>query len=413
MNKAGSAKVSWGPEENKSPLELAQSLDKLSDCDRVRPLRELAQIGDLQTLEYVMPLIDRGSSFLRRLARNAAIKIILCALKEDESGTRLGMNQKQQLLDCVVALDKKYSGLKAMELNSQRTRERIYEILIHEDQEFTARTVAEILDDSDPCTRACAVKLIAEMLELQEITLLVKLLNDPNPRVRANVLESLGASGDKTVQGILRKYRHDKDNRVRATALKGLWNLGIADIGSDLEEMLVDVEPQTRASAAWVIGETGHGQETIKKLIKYLENDRDAGVKKNVTQALNKIRMKEEGVKILIANSDLQQCRASSQQLAADGFQAEIAVTGTQALEVARRQIPYIVLLDLRLPEKNGIEVIRELKSDDRFTDSVIIVCCEFGSHSLIERARQAGASTYLIKPLTYEKIRSKIRFFI
>lgn len=413
MVPAGAASGGEGEGEVKSPLEMAQSLEKLSDCDRVRPLKDLAQIGDLQTLSYIVPFTTRGSTFLRRLARNALIKIILRSLKEDETSATLGIKQKQQILENIEALDKKYSRLREMDLSDRQTRERVYDILIHEDQEFTARTVAEILDDSDPCTRACAIKLIADMSGQPETSILVKLLNDANSRVRANVIESIGATGDKNVQGILRKYRRDKDNRVRATALKALWNLGFTEIKPDLEEMLVDIDPQVRASAAWVIGETGHGQDEIKKLIKYLEHDRDEEVKKNIEQARQKIKMKEEGVKILIVNSDLQQCRTNSLRLAADGYRTEIAITGTDALEVARRQKPYIILLDLRLPEKNGIEVIRELKNEEDFRDTVIIVCCDFSSRGLIERAIQAGASTYLIKPLSYEKIRDKLRFFV
>ena len=201
---------------------LNHQLKQLPDEKKIKPLKELAYIGGLDSLRYILPLNRYSSEFMRKIARNTVCKIILRVLREDEEKPALGIQQKKKLLGYLVSLDKKYAHLEALELYDPKTTRQILDILIQEDVKFTVRTLAEIISDSDKKVRATAVKLIAEMLEEKETTLLVKLLNDPDARVRANVIESLETMGNRNVLGILMKYKRDKDNRVRANTLKAL-----------------------------------------------------------------------------------------------------------------------------------------------------------------------------------------------
>jgi DNA-binding response OmpR family regulator len=52
--------------------------------------------------------------------------------------------------------------------------------------------------------------------------------------------------------------------------------------------------------------------------------------------------------------------------LAAEGYRVESASTGTRGLDKARQLIPDLILLDLMLPEVDGLEVCRRLRTDDR-----------------------------------------------
>ena len=90
-------------------IKLARSLSSLTDCDRVRPLKELAHIGTLGSIEYIYPFCHRGSTFLRRLARNAIVKIILRTLRDNEQESLLGLKQKKELLDFLLAHDPRSS----------------------------------------------------------------------------------------------------------------------------------------------------------------------------------------------------------------------------------------------------------------------------------------------------------------
>ena len=213
---------------------LKHQLKHLPDEKKIKPLKELAFIGGLDSLRYILPLNRYSSEFMRKIARNTVIKIILRVLREDEERPVLGIQQKKKLIGYLASLDKKYTQLETLELHSPKTTKQILDILIQEDAKFTVRTLAELISKSDKKVRATAVKLIAEMLEEKETTLLVKLLNDPDYRVRANSIESLETMGNRNVFGLLMKYKRDKNNRVRANTLKTLWSLGYKEIESSL-----------------------------------------------------------------------------------------------------------------------------------------------------------------------------------
>ncbi|MBW7994994.1 MAG: response regulator [Candidatus Glassbacteria bacterium] len=394
-------------------LKLARSLANLTDCDRVRPLKELAQIGSLESIENIYPFCHRGSSFLRRLARNAVVKIILRTLRDDEEEKLLGLKQKDELLEFLLQQSKQLGALRTMELSDPEIRRTVYDILIGDDREFTAGALVDIVRDSDECVRATAVKLIAEMMGEQETALLVRLLSDNDPRVKANVIESLGTLGDRNVVSLLRKYRQDKNNRIKATTLKTLWELNHREIMPYLEDMVVELDPEVRSSAAWVIGEIGHGQKQFKDLLRLLEKDPDKSVRRNVTLAREKIEMKEQGVRILLASSDLPNCRKISYNFSLEGYHTEIATNGEDALAEAQEHRPQVLVIDIRLPGVNGLEVVRRLREQKWFESATVIVCTDFESHPLVDRAIRTGANTYIVKPCTFEKIKSKLRYFL
>lgn len=72
------------------------------------------------------------------------------------------------------------------------------------------------------------------------------------------------------------------------------------------------------------------------------------------------------------------------------------AATGLEALEAAGRLLPDIVLMDMRLPDRNGIEVCREIR--ERHLDIKIIILTAFSDEESIFNAILAGASGYVLK---------------
>ncbi|MBN2289798.1 MAG: HEAT repeat domain-containing protein [Candidatus Glassbacteria bacterium] len=392
---------------------LKSQLKHLPNAKKIKPLKEMAYIGGLDSLRYILPLSRYSSEFVRKIARNSVIKIILRVLREDEGKSVLGIQQKKNLVGFLVGLDKKYVNLKNMELRSPKTTKQILDILIQEDINFTARTLAEIICDSDNKVRATAVKLIAEMIEEKETTLLVKLLNDPDSRVKANVIESLAALGNRNVVGILMKYKRDKDNRVRANALRSLWNLGYKDIEGSLREMLRDENPQMRSSAVWVIGEIGHKQTNFKEMLGLVEGDDDETVLESIKRAEKKILWREKGLRVLVIDDDKKFLQMFFKRLAGDGFHILAAFDGKAGVEVALKQRPDIIFLNLRIPLVNGLEVLRTLKSGENTRMIPVVVICDFNSSVLIKKASATGASDYLIKPFAYDQAKTKIQLLV
>ena len=407
--------VQPGPAEmdpEKRAVLLGHQIKTLSDEKKIKPLKEIGYVGGLDSLRYIMPLSQYSSEFLRKIARNSAIKIILRVLWEDEERQALGTRQKRMLLAFLARLEKKYLHLKDMELWDSNAASKLLDVLIQEDKEFTARTLAEIISDSDKKVRATAVKLISEMIEEKETILLIKMLNDPDPRVQANVIESLEAVGDRNVLGILMKYKRDKNERVRANTLKALWNLGFKNIESFLLEMLQDPNPRMRASAVWVIGEIGHKQINLKALIEIVEDDDDEMIQNNIERARKKIIWREKGLRILVVEDDKKFLQELFKKLARDGFHILAAFDGEMGVSIALKQTPDIIILNLRIQGMNGLEVLKELKAQEATREIPVVIICDFHSSVLIKKASEARANDYLIKPFAYEQVKEKIKLF-
>ena len=87
--------------------------------------------------------------------------------------------------------------------------------------------------------------------------------------------------------------------------------------------------------------------------------------------------------------------------LRTEGYEVTLAVDGQDGLEKYRRRPPDIVLVDIFMPRKNGIDTIRELTRD--FPDSVCIAMSADGDsmrRNALEFAREAGARLTLRKPI-------------
>jgi len=90
------------------------------------------------------------------------------------------------------------------------------------------------------------------------------------------------------------------------------------------------------------------------------------------------------------------------------GYKTEIARTGREALEKARRRFFNLALLDIRLPDMEGIELIAPLK--EIHPDMVMVIVTAYASVDNAVRALNEGASGYITKPLSMDKLLTMVR---
>jgi len=112
-------------------------------------------------------------------------------------------------------------------------------------------------------------------------------------------------------------------------------------------------------------------------------------------------------VKVLIADDDPQILRALRILLTARGYQVLTARTGAEALSVAVDQHPDLVMLDLGMPELNGIEVIEGLRGWSAVP--ILVVSGRTGSADKVD-ALDAGADDYVTKPFAADELLARIR---
>lgn len=86
-----------------------------------------------------------------------------------------------------------------------------------------------------------------------------------------------------------------------------------------------------------------------------------------------------------------------------------LAADGVDALALAEWRPPRLVLLDLWLPRRSGLEVLRDLRA--RFGEQLpILVISALGLREIVQRAIAAGASDFVVKPIDARVLVEKIR---
>jgi CheY-like chemotaxis protein len=117
--------------------------------------------------------------------------------------------------------------------------------------------------------------------------------------------------------------------------------------------------------------------------------------------------------RILVAEDDADNRRIVVKVLEAEGFVTLEAADGGAAIEVARREHPDLVVMDLGLPGIDGWEATRRLKADPKTADIPVVALTAFAMRGDEERAREAGCDGYLSKPCRPQTIREVVRRFL
>ena len=97
--------------------------------------------------------------------------------------------------------------------------------------------------------------------------------------------------------------------------------------------------------------------------------------------------------------------------LEADGFQMISSTDGDSGLRLAASEKPDLIILDLILPGKHGLEVLKSLKEDNVTKDIPVIILTNIEEPKSIETALELGATTYLVKAsYSLEEVTEKIK---
>ncbi len=106
---------------------------------------------------------------------------------------------------------------------------------------------------------------------------------------------------------------------------------------------------------------------------------------------------------ILLVEDTLSLSRVYAEYLRDEPVSLHTVATGTEALEALRRLRPSTVLLDLKLPDMDGLDILRTIRQED-LADTVIVITAH-GSVNVAVEAMQAGATDFLVKPFTANRL--------
>jgi len=111
--------------------------------------------------------------------------------------------------------------------------------------------------------------------------------------------------------------------------------------------------------------------------------------------------------RILVVDDEPQILRALGTNLRARGFEIDLAETGEEALELAARHRPDLVIVDLGLPGIDGVEVVRGLRG---WTNVPIVVLSVRDAEADKVEALDAGADDYVTKPFGMDELLARTR---
>ena len=99
--------------------------------------------------------------------------------------------------------------------------------------------------------------------------------------------------------------------------------------------------------------------------------------------------------------------------LEAHGYQTVGTRNGIEALDLARKHKPDLILMDIQLPEVSGLEVTKWLKDDPELKPIPVVAVTAFAMKGDEERIREGGCEAYLSKPISVGKFIETIRHFL
>lgn len=91
-----------------------------------------------------------------------------------------------------------------------------------------------------------------------------------------------------------------------------------------------------------------------------------------------------------------------------EGYQTFQAANGIQALDILKKHDPDLVLLDMKIPGMDGIEILKRMKVID--PDIRVIIMTAYGELDMIQEAKDLGALTHFAKPFDIDDIRAAVR---
>ena len=114
--------------------------------------------------------------------------------------------------------------------------------------------------------------------------------------------------------------------------------------------------------------------------------------------------------KILIAEDERDIRDLITFTLGFAGFEVVAAANGEEAVNLARQEIPDLILMDVRMPRMTGYEACALMKADAKLKDIPVIFLSAKGQDSEIQTGLQAGAIDYLLKPFAPDQLTERIQ---
>ncbi|MBN6885017.1 two-component system, response regulator, stage 0 sporulation protein F [Cytobacillus horneckiae] len=115
--------------------------------------------------------------------------------------------------------------------------------------------------------------------------------------------------------------------------------------------------------------------------------------------------------KILIVDDQFGIRILLNEVLQKEGYETFQAANGVQALDIVSKHNPDLVLLDMKIPGMDGIEILKRMRVDNN--DIRVIIMTAYGELDMIQEAKELGALTHFAKPFDIDDIRAAVKKYL
>ena len=119
--------------------------------------------------------------------------------------------------------------------------------------------------------------------------------------------------------------------------------------------------------------------------------------------------MEEKAQKILVADDEPDILEIISYNLKKEGYEVFTASNGNEALDSARLHHPDLIILDIMMPKKTGVEVCQILRTQPEFQKTLIIFLTAVSDEAVQIKGLESGADDYLTKPVSPKVLVSRV----
>jgi two-component system, response regulator, stage 0 sporulation protein F len=117
------------------------------------------------------------------------------------------------------------------------------------------------------------------------------------------------------------------------------------------------------------------------------------------------------GEKVLIVDDQYGIRILLNEVLQKEGYDTYQAANGLQALEIVQENVPDLILLDMKIPGMDGIEILKRVKA--LYPDMKVIIMTAYGELDMIQEAMDLGAITHFAKPFDIVDIREAVKKYL
>ncbi len=123
------------------------------------------------------------------------------------------------------------------------------------------------------------------------------------------------------------------------------------------------------------------------------------------------IKTKHSDYDILIIEDAMATFKILNNFFESKGYSSKGIVTGMQALSELRRYVPKVILLDIMLPDIDGFQICKEIRTDDRLKNIPVFYITAIEESEVIKNMEKTGADGYFLKPFKFSKFEEIFKF--